>query len=293
MNLNLVNIIINDDTTPVDLSWKGNYQIGLTGTPGVGVETTDRSFPGPDTYSVITTIDPGVSVDIFGDNDSQLVIQDENGFNILIWTKQFAFIVPNLVSAGPGQDPSFIQTRTQFIVQKVLQYPDTQLLSLLVQNPGAVLFQAGIYTPPDATITIVEEEFKGANPLVLNKANENFGQAIYNLQIKIQVPPPEPPQISPWKHVGAKALWWGYQIYLDETATQAVTGTVAGDIEKIIEDVVAEIPEVGSFIKAIITAYFDIENEAIKAADNGNGVTLSACWLSPIIIIPSAINMGN
>lgn len=293
MNLNLVNVIINDGNTPVDLSWNGNYQIGLTGTPGVGVETTDRSFPGPDTYSVITTIYPGESVDIFGDNDSQLVIQDEKGFNILFWTKQFAFIVPNLVSVGPGQDPSFIQSRTQFMIQKVLQYPDTQLLSLLVQNPMSVLFQAGIFTPPGATITIVEEEFRGSTPLVLNKANENFGQTIYNLQIKIQVPPPEPPQISPWKHIGAKALWWGYQIYLDETATQVVTGTVAGDIEKLIEDIVAEIPEVGSIIKAIITAYFDIENEAIKSADQGNGVTLSACWLSPVLLVPTPIKMGK
>lgn len=291
MDLNLINVIINDRTTAIDLRWNGNYQVGTTGTPGVGTPYVDDY--NMVNYPVIATLKPGESIDIFGDQASLLRIQDPEGTYTDYWTKQFAFIATDGTgSLSPGQSPAFVHQRTQLVVQKVLEYPSTQLLSMLVANPANVLFGARIYVPEGATIVIKEQAFPGATPQVIDKANEILGQPIYNLEVSMVLPAVEPPEITSGKHVGGKALWWGYQIYLDETATKAVTGTVAGDIEQIIEDIVSEIPEIGEIINAIVTAYFDIENEGIKLADQGKGVTLSACWLAPVLLIPTPIDMG-
>jgi VIT1/CCC1 family predicted Fe2+/Mn2+ transporter len=89
-------------------------------------------------------------------------------------------------------------------------------------------------------------------------------------------------------HITAEAHWWGYQIFIPEKVMQQLkeAPSLLATITALLTPVLVGplLPVLG-----IIVGYVAAEFAAMKAVDKGRGVELSATWVAPVVLVPSAL----
>lgn len=90
-------------------------------------------------------------------------------------------------------------------------------------------------------------------------------------------------------HISAEAHWWGYKVFIPEKIMQEFleAKNLVETIAALLAPVVA-IPALTPVV-GIIAGYIAVKLTAMKAVDKGKGVELSATWVAPVVLVPSAL----
>jgi hypothetical protein len=89
-------------------------------------------------------------------------------------------------------------------------------------------------------------------------------------------------------HITAEAHWWGFQIFIPEpimkqlATASSLFSTILGLLTPVLVGPLAA-------VLVIVAGYVAAELAAMKAVDKGKGVELSATWLAPVVLVPSAL----
>ncbi|KAJ7043305.1 hypothetical protein C8F04DRAFT_36997 [Mycena alexandri] len=134
----------------------------------------------------------------------------------------------------------------------------------------------------------------------------------------VKSPPPQTKLVQIWvpstTKISFHALWWGYRMYLpppvmaslneDETEAEKIVGTITAALSWFLGHT-----DVTSIPPALQPAFLLLQKLApyagyiatfvawiwgtVKNTDKGNGVVLTATWLLPVALIPSAIKASD
>ncbi|KAJ7771820.1 hypothetical protein B0H16DRAFT_1660755 [Mycena metata] len=130
--------------------------------------------------------------------------------------------------------------------------------------------------------------------------------------------PPKTKRVETWvpstTEISFHALWWGYRMYLpppvmasineDESEAEKIVGTITAALTWFLSNTnVASIPpplqpaflllqKLAPYAGYIATFIAWIWG-TVKHTDKGNGVVLTATWLLPVALIPSAIKASD
>ncbi|BGP50218.1 hypothetical protein JCM10450v2_006134 [Rhodotorula kratochvilovae] len=95
----------------------------------------------------------------------------------------------------------------------------------------------------------------------------------------------------PQDRVSVFVYWWGFEILLPPPAIRTLSSvaSVQSSFFTFLQAFVLAggAPELAPFVK-YISSYIDMEWQAIKAQNKGNGVILAATWLLPVALVPRA-----
>jgi hypothetical protein len=106
--------------------------------------------------------------------------------------------------------------------------------------------------------------------------------SLFSLQSRVVLNAVVPDQIT------AAAHWWGYEVSIPEAVMEQI-----GHTPDILASVTALLTPalIGPLVVVlgIVAGYIAAEFVAIRTADRGKGVKLTATWLVPVLLIPSAL----
>jgi hypothetical protein len=90
-------------------------------------------------------------------------------------------------------------------------------------------------------------------------------------------------------HITGEAHWWGYEVFVPEKIMQEFL--TAKDLATTIVALLAPFVSIPALapVGGIVAAYILAELAAMKHVDKGKGVELSALWVAPVVLVPSAL----
>ncbi|GHP00361.1 hypothetical protein KSF_104080 [Reticulibacter mediterranei] len=90
-------------------------------------------------------------------------------------------------------------------------------------------------------------------------------------------------------HITGEAHWWGYEVFVPEKIMQEflTAKNLATTIVALLAPFVS-IPALAP-VGGIVAGYILAELAAMKHVDKGKGVELSALWVAPVVLVPSAL----